>query len=144
MCSRAIQCSLPILLFSNAPYSNIALPVYVRVDVRYLEKKSRYEHVGKLQTTINLIQRHGSTIPAIKILVLIHSACPYKNHALKCCSQFLHELHTKQKKLVQISSYNRARFIALPGLKIRLKCSHVHSRAIQYKHTPTVLFEQIG
>ena len=29
----------------------------------------------------------------------------------------------KQKKLVQISSYSRARFIALSGLKIRLKCS---------------------
>ena len=49
-----------------------------------------------------------------------------------------------RKKLVQISPYNRARFIALPGLKIRLKCSYVHSRVIQYKHTPTVLFEQIG
>ena len=43
---------------------------------------------------------------------------------------------SRKKKLVQISSYSRARFIALSDLKIRLKCSHVHSRAIQYKHTP--------
>ena len=40
---------------------------------------------GKLQSAITLIQRHESTIPAIKILVYIHSACPYK----KLCPEVL-------------------------------------------------------
>ena len=43
------------------------------------------------KTSKCLIQRCESTIPTIKLLVLIHSACPYTNHVLKC-SQTLHEL----------------------------------------------------
>ena len=46
---------------------------------------------GKLQSAVSLIQRSESTIPAIKLLVFIHSARPYKNYAPKC-SQYLHEL----------------------------------------------------
>ena len=33
---------------------------------------------GKLQSATTLIQRRESTIPAIKFLVFIHSACPFK------------------------------------------------------------------
>ena len=83
--------------------------------------------VKTYETTLgSLIQRYESTICWVKRLVLIHSACPYKKLRPKC-SQFPHELfkfafsskrHTKQKKLVQISPYSRARFIALSGLKI--------------------------
>ena len=52
---------------------------------------SRYKHMGKLQSAITLIQRRESTIPAIKLLVLIRSAYSYKNHGPKC-SQKPHEL----------------------------------------------------
>ena len=52
---------------------------------------SLYKRMGKLQRAISLIQRRESKIPAIKFLVLIHSACPYKNYAPKC-SQFPHKL----------------------------------------------------
>ena len=47
--------------------------------------------MAKLQSAVTLIQRRESTIPAIKFLVFIHSARPYKNYVPKC-SQFLHEL----------------------------------------------------
>ena len=50
-----------------------------------------YKHMGKLQRAITLIVRCESKFPAIKILVLTHSACPCKNYPPKC-SQSPHEL----------------------------------------------------
>ena len=50
-----------------------------------------YKHMGKLQRAITLIVRCESKFPAIKILVLTHSACPCKNYPPKC-SQTPHEL----------------------------------------------------
>ena len=83
----------------------------------------------------------------ITFLDLCHSACLCKIYTSKCCPElqtlyyltFLFFFQASdilsRKKLVQISSYRRARFIALSGLKIRHKYSYEHSRAIQCKYT---------
>ena len=89
---------------------------------------------GELHSAVTQIQRRESTIPAIKFLVLIHSACPCKNYALKC-SQFLHELfflstqcvisnnhHTKLKKIVQIASQCWTTFISSPQSRVASQC----------------------
>ena len=122
-----------------------------------------YTNMGKLQSAITLIQRHES-IPAVNFLVLIHSACPYKNYVLKCSQpNELDYLVRKTKKLSKIH-HSTARFTALSDpipslavlhtekqafqcaalqswelcLGIWLQCSYMHSRAIQCKYAPYI------
>ena len=50
-----------------------------------------YKHMGNTLRGITLILRHESRV---KLLVLIHFACRYKNYVLKC-SQTPHQLDYK-------------------------------------------------
>ena len=45
---------------------------------------SLYKHMGELQRAVTLMLRCESKFPKVKSLVLIHSACPYKNYAPRC------------------------------------------------------------
>ena len=50
-----------------------------------------YKHMENTLGAIALILRRESKIPSVKLVVLLHSACPSKNYAPKC-SQFPHKL----------------------------------------------------
>ena len=84
----------------------------------------------------------------LMLYLLVSESCPQHVLELRYIRFFLFFFSTqdvttqcvtskRHKKLVQISSsQSRVRFIVLSGLKIRLKCSYMHTRAIQCKHTP--------
>ena len=108
---------------------------------------SLYKHMGKLQSAITLIQWCESKISTVKYQVLIHSVCPCKNFAPKCSQTpdkldwlfvffFSNNTLIRKKKLVQISSYRRARFIALSGISVAMCIVEPYNAS----KLPTVLF----
>ena len=70
----------------------------IRVDMRYLEQniESLYKHMGKLQSAITLIQRHESTIPAVKLGGLIRGDC---NKPI-FCTRFRNDLISRMDFLI--------------------------------------------
>ena len=98
-----------------------------------------YKHMGILQSAVTLILRYESKFPAIKILVLTHSACPCKKYLPKC-SQVLSELHLFKFLFFQASVHTKQKKNCPKYHIIHLGCTvepykaskqpRMHSRAI--------------